>query len=140
MSMRMDKVQEDHLPRPQQVDGLLVFVREPERVVVPSEFEPLDLQAMLGDSVDEVVNVDLDGHAVGRAEDEDTGRLQLLQAGVPQCVGHVGHAGKCQTCVVVIRKRFVNLTRMAKCAEKVTKLTMELRPVGVQEDLQHFFR
>ena len=61
--------------RPQEIDGLLVLVGESERVVVPPELHPFQGRAVAGNRVDQVVHVDLDGHAIGRSQDEDARRL-----------------------------------------------------------------
>ena len=58
------------------------------------ELEPLEPGAVLGHGVDQVVHVDLDGHAVGAAQDQDASVAKLRKARVPQGVGDVDHAGQ----------------------------------------------
>jgi hypothetical protein len=52
------------------------------------------MRAVLGDGVDHVVHVDLDGHPVAGAHDQDAGTLQLRHDRVPELVGDVHHAGQ----------------------------------------------
>ncbi len=62
------------------------------------DLEPLQRLAMLGEGVDDVVDVDLDGHAVGGAEHEDARPRKAGQHVVPQAVRDVHHARESKAC------------------------------------------
>jgi len=101
LSVTEDKRLQGQAPRPQQINGFLVLIRESECVVVPSELQSLQLGAVFGQGVDHVVDVNLGGDVFHCSHHQNFCIDKLGQNCVPKLICDMAHPGAAEALQLV---------------------------------------